>query len=163
MTGRMTDTAESGVSLPLVHRIQALVDAGLVDGQVTLCRLLLEQGVDINQSTASRILRKLGAVKVKDPSGRVRYTIPTHMAPPSVDAPLAQLVTEVINTSQLIVVHTRPGAASLIASIIDHHRAHVGAAGIVAGDDTFFVAPKSPEIISKVHRAVLRLLERLSL
>lgn len=163
MSDHASEHTLSATNLPLVNRIQALVDAGLVDGQTTLCRLLLEQGIDINQSTASRVLRKLGAVKVKDPSGQIRYTIPTHFAPPSVEAPLAQLVVEVINTGTLVVVHTRPGAATLIASIIDHHRSDLAAAGIVAGDDTFFVAPKSAENMTKVHRGVLRLLDRLSL
>jgi transcriptional regulator of arginine metabolism len=40
----------------------------------------------------------------------------------------------------MIVIHTTPGSASLIASHLDHFKP-AGILGTIAGDDTIFVAP----------------------
>lgn len=113
---------------------------------------------DVNQSTISRDLRKLGAIKMLDTSGRTVYRLAEEMGAVSVRAPsgLGSLVTDIDHNGVMIVVHTSPGSASLVARTIDQLRATGGVMGTIAGDDTVFVAPKN----SKDTSALMRKIER---
>ena len=106
-------------------------------------------GLEVNQSTISRGLRKLGAIKTFSPTGEAFYKLPAEMAPPAVEASIADLVTKIDNNNTLIVIHTSPGSASLIARHLDHF-APGRILGTIAGDDTIFVAPTTEKQIKKV-------------
>ena len=41
-----------------------------------------------------------------------------------------------------IIVTTSPGAAQLIARVLDYHKNQLNILGTIAGDDTIFIAPK---------------------
>lgn len=49
-------------------------------------------------------------------------------------------------------IRTTPGAAQLIARLLDSFRAREGILGTIAGDDTIFVAPReTDQIDDMVH------------
>ena len=52
------------------HRIAKLLEAGPVTNQAQLVELLAAEGVEATQTTVSRDLEELGAVKVRLPGGR---------------------------------------------------------------------------------------------
>ncbi len=128
---------------PLTRDLHDLLMAGTAASQDQLCQLLTAQGHEINQSKISRLLRKLGAVKSKNAQGEIVYRLPKEPAPPTPSSPLADLILSIDCNEANIVITTSPGAAQLVARLLDYNREHTGILGSVAGDDTILVIPTS--------------------
>ncbi len=109
---------------------------------------LEKQGFDVNQSTISRNLRRLGAVKSFSPTGEAFYKLAEKTSPPPVGASLGDLVVGINSNEFLIVIHTTSGSASLIAELLDNF-GEEKILGTVAGDNTIFVAIPSGKSIKK--------------
>ncbi len=120
--------------------LRELLKQGTLSTQDELREKLEKQSFRVTQSTVSRDLRKLGAVKAIDPDGRTLYRLPEEDGAISLRAPLSDLVHDVQSNQSMIVIHTSPGSASLIARYLDRTRPG-GILGTIAGDDTIFVAP----------------------
>jgi transcriptional regulator of arginine metabolism len=108
-----------------------------VTSQQELVSLLARAGQPATQATISRDLEELGAIKVRR-NGHVVYALPA--PPPSAGAGpvLASSVAGVESSGNLVIVHTPPGHAGMVASMIDRE-ALEGVAGTVAGDDTILI------------------------
>ena len=117
--------------------------------QEELREKLEKMGLDITQSTVSRCLRKLGAVKTFNQKEESVYKLPGESIAPPVETDLADLVTSILHNDTLIVMRTAPGSASLIALHLDHFRPG-GIIGTIAGDDTIFVAPPAKMGVTRV-------------
>ncbi len=108
----------------------------------------------VTQSTVSRDLRKLGAVKAIDPEGRTIYRLPEENdAPIVVSGGIGSMVHEIQANQSIIVIHTSPGSASLIARHLDRMRP-AGILGTIAGDDTIFVAPAGKKSVASTILAI---------
>ena len=103
---------------------------------------------EITQSTVSRDLRRIGAIKMNDVSGRTVYRMPTETTP-QYSGQLADLVRGIYHNGVMIVIHTDPGSASMLARHIDNLRTD-DVLGTIAGDDSIFVAPASVGRISQL-------------
>ena len=111
--------------------------------QAQLVALLADQGVDATQTTVSRDLDDLGAVKVRLPGGDSAYALPE--LPKNQIAPddhlrrvLGEWVVEVAHSGFLVVLRTPPGSAHVVGSALDRSGLE-GIVGTVAGDDTVLV------------------------
>ena len=112
--------------------------------QSSILEALEERGFETpDQSTVSRTLKKLGVVKIRDNrTGNMIYRWPPKklaIAPPK---SVMALVREIMANETMIVVHTDPGSASLVARYLDVHKP-AGIIGTLAGDDTVFIVPKT--------------------
>lgn len=123
--------------------LRQLLLAGLASTQDALCAQLEAKGHAVNQSKISRMLRKMGAVKAKNERNQLVYSLPKEPAPPSTMSSLGNLVLHIVANEMVIILHTSPGSASLIARMLDYHHEKIGILGTVAGDDTILVLPKS--------------------
>jgi transcriptional regulator of arginine metabolism len=121
-------------------RLRTLLEEHGLSTQEELRDKLEKMDFDITQSTVSRDLRKLGAMKSVDAEGRIAYRLPNELEPV---VPSDSLVREVENNGTLIVIHTAVGCANLVARQLDRDRSD-DILGTIAGDDTIFVAPTSP-------------------
>lgn len=124
--------------------LRELLRDGEAGTQDEIATQLRKRGFDVTQSTVSRSLRRIGAIKVLNEGGETVYRLPEEATapPPTIQAGLGELIREITHNELLIVIHTSPGSASLIARHLDHVRP--GAIlGTLAGDDTIFVAPAS--------------------
>ena len=131
--------------------IVRILRAGLVRKQQDLVRLLKKEGHDATQSSISRDLRDLGALKA---SGR--YVLPPdEVTRANGDfAALAQFVRALRRAGPSItVLRTTIGAAQSVAVAIDR-AAWPEVAGPLSGDDTIFIATAN-------ERAQLKLVGRL--
>jgi transcriptional regulator of arginine metabolism len=114
-----------------------------VTSQRQLVTMLAKEGHPVTQATVSRDLDVLGAVKVSEPGVRARYEIPADPAVATeaertLSRALADFVESIEVSLNVVVIHTPPGAAHLVAGSID--RAGIdGVLGTVAGDDTLVV------------------------
>jgi transcriptional regulator of arginine metabolism len=125
------------------HRIAKLLEAQPVASQAQLVALLADQGVEATQTTVSRDLDDLGAVKVRLPGGDSAYALPE--LPKNQIAPddhlrrvLGEWVVEVAHSGFLVVLRTPPGSAHVVGSALDRSGLE-GIVGTVAGDDTVLV------------------------
>jgi len=147
----------------LVEALHQLLLEGKVQTQEDIKNALLQLGYTTNQSKISRLLRKLGALKIINDSGQAVYRLPHEFTPPSTRSPLTQLVTAVSSSDALIVIHTSPGSASLIARLLDHRHQEIGILGSVAGDDTVLIIPKHSSEIKNICQHIKRLLATVKL
>jgi len=69
------------------------------------------------------------------------------------------LITDIEHNGSMIVVHTSPGSASLVARQIDQLRGTSGGVlGTIAGDDTVFVCPRKAREIEILMKRIERTL-----
>ena len=74
---------------------------------------------NINQSKVSRMLTKFGAVRTRNTRMEMVYCLPGELSVPNTSSPLRNLVLDIDHNDLLIVVRTSPGAAQLIARLLD--------------------------------------------
>ena len=148
-------------------RLSALKDLlgeGDASTQEELADELYKRRFDVTQSTISRDLRKIGAIKAIDQSGRTVYRLPTDASSAEAQAAnystgLRGLILDIQNNGAMIVIHTTPGSASLLARHLDQTKP-AGILGTIAGDDTIFVAPAT---MKKIDETILAIDEGLPL
>ena len=125
------------------HRITKLLESKAVSSQAHLVELLAADGVDATQTTVSRDLEELGAVKVRLPGGDTAYALPelpSHQVAPEdhLRRVLGEWVVEADHSANLVVLRTPPGSAHVVGSALDRS-GFPGVIGTVAGDDTVLV------------------------
>ena len=125
------------------HRITKLLESQPVTSQAQLVALLSAEGIDATQTTVSRDLEDLGAIKVRLPGGDTAYALPElptqQLAPEDhLRRVLGEWVVEVAHSANLVVLRTPPGSAHVVGSALDRSGLD-GVVGTVAGDDTVLV------------------------
>jgi len=120
--------------------IAKLIGRNPVTSQPQLVDLLAVEGIVATQTTVSRDLEDLGAVKVRVPGGETVYAIPEYeparLAPEDhLRRVMGEWVAEVRSSGNLVVLRTPPGCAHVVASALDRSNLP-GILGTVAGDDT---------------------------
>jgi transcriptional regulator of arginine metabolism len=144
----------------LLNVLQEFLTKESAGTQEEICLNLQKQGYKVNQTKVSRLLRKLGAVKVKDERGEIVYWLPKEPPPPEMSSPLSSLVIDIIANETLVMIHTCPGSASLVARLLDYQFRKTTILGTIAGDDTIFVMPKSIKQINTTLKEVKILLQK---
>jgi len=125
------------------HRLARLLEQHAVTSQGQLVDLLAADGIVATQTTVSRDLEELGAIKVRAAGGDSVYAIPE--LPKEQRAPedhlkrvFGEWVVEVAHSGNLVVLRTPPGSAHVVGSALDRAGLpHI--LGTVAGDDTLLV------------------------
>ena len=115
--------------------------------QEAIVLALEEQGHNVNQSKISRLLRKINAIKTKNDQGAMVYCLPHDAEAPPIHSSLSDLVIDIVANESMIIIKTSPGAASLLARVLDQKKCQI--LGTIAGDDTIFVAPESIQSIEQ--------------
>lgn len=142
----------------LIETVKQLITNQSIKTQQDILQALLDRGFTVNQSKISRLLRRIGAVKVTDHTGETSYQIQSALAPPTGNTPIQYLLDDIQYNETHIVIHVSPGSASLIARLLDHHDDRLGILGTVAGDDTIVVIPRSIQKIKETLTQIRRLL-----
>ncbi|MDU8923791.1 transcriptional regulator ArgR [Pasteurellaceae bacterium LIM206] len=114
---------------------------------------------NINQSKVSRMLSKFGAVRTRNTRMETVYCLPNELSVPNTSSPLKNLVTDIDHNDFVIVVKTSPGAAQLIARLLDSVGKSEGILGTIAGDDTIFITPTAGTCIKELITNIQRLFE----
>lgn len=104
---------------------------------------------NISQSKISRMLSKFGAVRTRNARQEMVYCLPAELGVPTAKSPLKQLVLDIEHNDVMIIIRTSPGAAQLIARLLDSLSKSDGVLGTIAGDDTIFIAPTNVTAIKK--------------
>jgi len=137
------------VSEPVTSRaarlslLRGLLEQERFTSQQELSQALAADGVTVSQSTLSKDLVALDAMRRRAADGRLVYALSDDEAPQSAAvAKLARLCSEMLqsirSTGNQIVLRTPPGAAQYFAATLDATR-RPGMIGTIAGDDTVLV------------------------
>ena len=142
----------------LVMAIQQLLQKGEASTQEDIRQALLEGGLDVNQAMISRVLHKVGAIKMNE-AGHTVYRLPAELAAVTAKNSLSQLILGIAHNEAQIVIQTMPGSAQLVARLLDQGK-KMGVLGTVAGDDTIFVAPVAIKNIETTMQNISKILLR---
>lgn len=153
--------AERNETHERLRTLKEFIREGEASTQDELVKALRKKKFDVTQSTVSRDLRRIGAVRSTNPEGETVYVLPDEqqVLPPEVSEDIGILVRDIECNESLIVLHTTAGAASLVARYIDSMRSYLEILGTLAGDDTIFIVPESTKKISGVMKRIKEELE----
>jgi transcriptional regulator of arginine metabolism len=154
----MMNLYASGDAMRRREEILRIVRDTAVHSQDELMAALRTHGFTVTQPTLSRDLRELGLVKT--PNG---YVSPEALAPVTAFAPrvvehrFEQLVYDSVISADaamnLVIIKTPVAAAQPLASAIDATEIE-DAMGTIGGDDTIFVAFRTPAAASAFARRI---------
>lgn len=133
--------------------IRRLLQEEAVGSQDELQRLLADEGVVVTQATLSRDLRDLGVVRSQGPEGP-RYVLDQRARYMSALREVVGMeILDVRTNGQLVVLRTLPGRAEGVAGFMDALDED-DILGTIAGDDTVFIAPSSPDRCDAIVAAI---------
>lgn len=142
----------------LMGFFQILLKKERLSSQGEIVEALQQAGFhNINQSKVSRMLSKSGAVRTRNTKGEMVYCLPAELGIPTTTSPLKNLVLDIDNNDSLIVIRTSPGAAQLIARLLDSIGKTEGILGTIAGDDTVFITPTNSKKINNTLNVIKQL------
>jgi transcriptional regulator of arginine metabolism len=124
--------------------IMRLVQQQPLATQAEVADALRDFGIDAVQATVSRDISQLGLVKVRNPEGRLVYTVPGAADLRRLEeltAALRRWVGGMTPSGTLCVIKTPRGFAAALADAIDAAELPE-VAGTIAGDNTIFVAAR---------------------
>jgi transcriptional regulator of arginine metabolism len=159
----MMNVYATGDAMRRREEILLIVRQTAVHSQDELLGALRKRGFKVTQPTLSRDLRELGLIKT--PNGYVSAeALTTPLAPVATFAPresrehrFEQLVHETVISAEaamnMVVVKTPVAAAQPLASAIDAMPVE-DALGTIGGDDTIFVAFRSPAAAAAFARRI---------
>ncbi|WP_417760476.1 transcriptional regulator ArgR [Shewanella sp.] len=139
----------------LIKTFKALLKEERFGSQGEIVSALQTEGFgNVNQSKVSRMLSKFGAVRTRNAKQEMVYCLPAELGVPTAGSPLKNLVLDVDHNQAMIVVRTSPGAAQLIARLLDSIGKPEGILGTIAGDDTIFICPANIKSIDDTLETV---------
>ena len=147
----------------ITHMIRTIILTGQAGTQADIQKALKKQQQVVSQSKISRLLHQMGAVKLVDNEGETHYRLPHEtgliheLTTCSEKSIPKQWILEASVSDSLIIIHTIPGAAAMVARIIDQHRLQLAILGTIAGDDTIFVAAKPSQNLNEVVTLIAEL------
>lgn len=136
--------------------LRQLIRTGSASTQEELCDALKAKKFDVTQSTVSRDLRRIGAIKAVNSEDEIIYRLPEDHRPLAVrsNQDLSGLIVDIQSNENMIVMHTTPGSASLVATHIDSLKVSLGILGTLSGDDAIFIAPVSVKKIDGIIKKI---------
>jgi transcriptional regulator of arginine metabolism len=129
-----------------------------VHSQEELLALLKKRAVHVTQPTLSRDLRELGLVKTPNgyvaPGAPVATFVPRDVTEGRFEHLVRDFVVSAEAAGNLVVIKTPAAAAQPVASAIDTTRVDDDVLGTIGGDDTIFVAFRTPASAAAFARRV---------
>lgn len=132
--------------------ILKLIEQYDIETQEELAARLKESGFSATQATISRDIRELKLTKTPTGTGRVRYAVTPKQDRDTDGKYLRTFKAAVVSmetAGNLLVIKTENGMAMAAAAALDEMN-WPEIVGCIAGDDTIFVANKTPQASEKV-------------
>ncbi|KFD17318.1 arginine pathway regulatory protein [Tatumella ptyseos ATCC 33301] len=155
----MTNMIKNIKSLELDKVFQQLLRDERFGSQAEFVDYLTRHGFrHINQSKVSRMLARYGAVRTRNARMEMVYCLPVERGIPTARTMLKSSVLSIETNDWMVVTHTVPGAAPLIARLLDSCGKSEGILGTVAGDDTIFIVPVKGVNAYQLQQSVVSIL-----
>ena len=145
----------------LITVFKELLKQEKFSSQLEIVQALQEAGfANINQSKVSRLLTKFGAVRTRNAKMEMIYCLPPELGMPTANSPLRNLILDIDYNDSLVVIKTTPGAAQLIARLLDSISKAQGVLGSIAGDDTIFSTPANGFSVQQLYHVIVDLFDQ---
>ncbi len=148
--------------MSISDEINLLLSQGVAGNQIQLVRALGEKGIHTTQSSVSRALKKINAVRGQDGAGNAVYSLAPAEAGLKDIGFFDSLVHKIADNGYQIVIQTRPGTANTVAKFIDDH-GFPQVLGSVAGDDTIIIVPANVSSIRKTVRDIAAYMKQIGI
>jgi len=126
-------------------RIIEIIAQKAIGTQEELAAVLQSEGIRVTQATVSRDIKELQLIKVTRGDGYA-YSLPKGQTPKHDEQRLRRIfrdaVLKVDGSENIVVIHTLPGNANSVCSLLDTAE-WTEFLGAVAGDDTILVVATS--------------------
>lgn len=140
------------------NRILELIRTHEIGTQEELAAMLNADGLGVTQATISRDIKELGIIKTTSSTGQLKY-MPLERQGEVASVRLLKVFTEAVvsidHAMNLVVLKTLPGMAQASASALDSLNL-ADVVGTLAGDDTVFIATRTPTsaaiLVDILHR-----------
>ena len=103
------------------------------------------------------MLARYGAIRTRHTKMDMVYCLPQELGVPTVSSTVKTLVHDIDFNDNIVVIHTSPGSAQMIARMLDSIRKSEGILGTIAGDDTIFVTPRTGTLTSELADSIVEL------
>ncbi|MCJ8319619.1 MAG: transcriptional regulator ArgR [Colwellia sp.] len=144
----------------LIQVFKRLLKEQCYGSQGQLADALAEQGFNnMSQAKISRLLSKLGAVKMRNTNSQIVYILPDELAIPKSKQSIESVIIGIKHNGMQIILKTGIGGAPLISRMLDSLGEPVGILGTLAGDDTIFIAPTEIDRIDEITQSIRDLLD----
>lgn len=132
-----------------------------VETQEELLQYLINRGINITQATISRDIKELKLIKVQSTDGKYKYATMDNKSR-TIDKRLSEIlkyfIISIEKAGNMIVINTISDAAKICAKAIKSNNIE-GIIGIIAGEDTIFVAIKDINMVNSVLEEIKNLLK----
>lgn len=136
-----------------LQRIKELIENNNITTQDMLVDMLNNDGYNVTQATVSRDIKKLGLVKSFE-DGVNKYVIKKDNTIANDNYILKNGIIKVVNAQNLVVIKCKSGLANAICVFLEELNID-GIAGMLAGDDTIFVAALDNDIAIEIKNELL--------
>ena len=137
-------------------KILELISENEIITQEGLARLLIESGFDVTQATVSRDIKKLGLVKLQTGTGTSKYALPPRLSGElgtDTGAILKSGITSITAAQNIVVIKCPSGLANAVCVSLEKLELK-GLAGMLAGDDTIFIAAADNESAENIKQRI---------
>ena len=114
---------------------------------------------NITQTKVSRLLGKLGAIKVSNYNNTRVYKLPSTQIVPRAKQKISSVVVDVQHNEMQIVIKTIAGGGIIIAKIVESMGESFGILGCIPSDSTILVVPSSIANIERTTQAIIEYLK----
>lgn len=129
-----------------------LIEEKSIQTQEELAELLSQHGIKATQATISRDIKELRITKVQNMKGEYRYTV-LDTVHDSLNERLQKItrssILSISHNDSTVIIQTVIFCASVVAMTITNAQI-ANVAGIVSGQDTIFISPKSPKDLDQI-------------
>ncbi|VEA31352.1 arginine repressor [Salmonella enterica subsp. enterica] len=106
------------------------------------------------------MLTKFGAVRTRNAKMEMVYCLPAELGVPTTSSPLKNLVLDIDYNDAVVVIHTSPGAAQLIARLLDSLGKQKVFSVRLPATILSFTTPASGFSVRDLYEAILELFEQ---
>ena len=140
-------------------KIVEIIERELIRTQGELAGALLSEGFQVTQATVSRDIKELHLVKSNRGDNVYAYNAPKGHLPLQDESRLRRIFRDAVlridASENLVVMHTLPGNANSVCSLLDS-AGWEEVLGAVAGDDTIIIVARTreqvPQLLQKMKK-----------
>jgi transcriptional regulator of arginine metabolism len=142
----------------LISIFKLILNEQRFGSQIELAQALSLYGFNITQTRVSRLLKKLGAIKVRNHKNNFIYKLPNEHNVPRVKQAIDSVVLAIRHNNAQIIIKTIVGGGRLITKIIETMDETTGVLACIGSDNTILVIPVDVAKVEQVYGNVLKYL-----
>jgi len=147
--------ASSTANAQLISTFKHLLNEQRFGSQIELVAALSTRGFTITQTRVSRLLIKLGAIKIRNNKNDFIYKLPNEQNVPRVKQAIDSVVLDIKHNNAQIIIKTIVGGGRLITKIIETMDETTGVLACIGSDNTILVIPADVANVELVYVNVL--------